>query len=99
MKSLEKAFKPIIIIIIIIITIIKKIITTLVIKVIEIITSIIKTQTIRGVIITPDTINTSIRITILKLIINKKRIIHSSKIIKRYPLQYKIILLKLRRVS
>ena len=105
MESLEKASKPIIIIIIIIInikiiTIIKKIITIQVIKEIKITTSIIKIPTIRGIIITPGIIKTSIRIIIiLKLVTSSKRIKHPNKIIKIYPLRYKIILLRLRRGS
>ena len=105
MESLEKANKPIIIILIIInkiikkiITIIKKIITIPVIRVIKIHIS-IKTQTIREIIITPSIIKISIRIIILKLSINRKRTRNPIKIIKKYPLRYKIILLRLRRGS
>ena len=106
MEILEKASKSIIIIIIIInkiirkiIIFIKKIVTIPVIRVIKIITSITKIPTIRGVITTPDTINTSIRITILKLVISSERTRNPTKIIKKYPLRFQIILLRLRRGS
>ena len=109
MKILEMANKPIIIIIIIItntmviiIIIIIKIILIIIItiiKVIETSTSITRIQIIRGIVTTLGIIKTSKRIIIRKLVINKKRIRRPSKIIKRYPLQYKIIFLKLRRGS
>ena len=79
-----------------IITIIKAIITMQVIK--EKITTSIKIPTIRGVNTTPDII--SIRIVIiLKLIFSRKRTWNPIKIIKKIPLQYKIILLRLKRGS
>ena len=99
MEILEKASRPIIVIIIIIInkTIIIKIRT--IIKIIVITANIIEIQIIRGAITTPNIIKTSIRITFLKLIINKKRKRYHNRIIKKISLQYKIILLKLRRGS